>query len=181
MAIVFYFGLFMKHTSNAMTTQITHDTKSVGMRMLLYCVSYVTNKYVGSTAYMFADLKAFPRHIHKFLFLFCCSTYNKHSTGISIISIKNCSAINVDNISFLQNNIVRWNTMTYNLVNACTARFWKTFIIQWSRNTSMSHSKFMYETIYFSRTHTFLYSFCDIIKYCRIQCTCPTYTFNLFW
>ena len=69
--------------------------------------------------------------------------------------------------------------MAYYLVDRCAYALWKTFIIKWCRNSTMTYRFFMYPVINLLCGHTRSDMLCNIIKNCDIDLTALFDLFNL--
>ena len=170
--------LFVEFQSYAMTAKVCHDSIAILLTMLLDGMTDIAYETVRLCC-LHTNFQTFLGNTHKLFLLGSCLTYDEHTRGICIITVKDSGEIHIYNITFLKNILFLWNAVTYHLIDACTYRLRESLIVEAGRNSVMILAILHADIIYLLSVHSCVDMLCYLIQNTRVHNTGTTYAFYL--
>ena len=167
-AIIGHLWIFMHIPANTMTCQLTHDTISLSLTMILHCTTDITQMMTGNSL-LYTKIKRLFCRFQQLLDFFRNLTYTERIRRVSIKAIEECPTVNRDNISFFQNSLRIRHAMNNNIVDRCAnaGRERPSIRIREPlkcRNSTMISDEFIGNLIQLEGRYTRLYMFCQFTK-----------------
>ena len=134
MTIVEHFRFLMEMNAYAMTAEITNHAITILLAMLLDGMADVAYKAVRLGS-LHTNLQTLLSHAYQLLLLrSSLAAYNKHTAGISIVTVHDGSHVHIDDVALFENILFLRNTVTNYLVDRSTNTLRIAFIVEAGRN-----------------------------------------------
>ena len=138
-----YIRFFMEFHAYTVSAEVAHDAESVFLGMFLNSGTHIAQLFPrlcgGNT-----NFHTLFRHLDQFAHFGTYVADHKHAGGVREVSIVNGRDIHIDNISVFQDFILVGYPMAYYVVNACTDTLGESFVIEGSRNGSVTGREIIY-------------------------------------
>ena len=161
-----------------MSADFLDDRETVLQCMLMHCISHVAHERPWLCC-LDADLHAFLCDPHQFLLLFRDLADTVHSGRVREKSVQDRAAVDIDDVAFLQDNLIRRNTMADLLVDggADTLRIALIVKVRW--NASHFDRRIVDDIVNFLRCHAGMNLLANFIKNRNVDLRALSNTFHL--
>ena len=108
--------IFMKFNAHAVAAIVSDDLESVAGSMLFNGIADITQETPWPDGFQTQFQTLLGDSDEPFVFR-ACFTDNEHAAGITIITVIDRGAVNIDNVSGLQDLSLTWNAMAYHVID----------------------------------------------------------------
>ena len=170
--------VFVEFEPAAVSADFLDDRETVLQCMLMHCISHVAHERPWLCC-LDADLHAFLCDPHQFLLLFRDLADTVHSGRVREKSVQDRAAVDIDDVAFLQDNLIRRNTMADLLVDggADTLRIALIVKVRW--NASHFDRRIVDDIVNFLRCHAGMNLLANFIKNRNVDLRALANTFHL--
>ena len=180
MTIMVHIGLLMELQTYPMPGKVSHHAVVILLAVLLDGVTDIAHKRIG-LCHLHTYLQALLSHTHQLLFLRRGLADDEHTTGVRIITIKNCREIHIDDITLLQHILLFGDAVTYHLVDRGAYRHREPLIVQTGRYGSVILTVLTTNPINLQGTHPGVNLLCHLIEHTSVHHTRLADALYLLW
>ena len=146
----------MELQSYAVSAKVAHHREPVLFGVALDSVSDVADKAIRLCR-LHAQFKAFLCHTHKLFLLRRGFSDYEHAGGVGIVSVENRRHVDIDDVAFLEDFVLRRNAVANHLVNRRAHALREALIVERRRDGSMVDSVVINQFVDFRRAHSGMY------------------------